>query len=121
MRCGRRAADKVLAAVLEAEEERLVVEPCGENGDLLGRHPDELREILRRVLHRVAEADDVLRRRAAVDEPAQHRHRVRVVEQPRFRTELGHLVSEREHVIRCAQRPEDPPDPERVAIVWRSP
>jgi hypothetical protein len=76
---------------------------------------DELGQIFRRELHRVAEPNDVLRRRPVVDEPAEHRHRIRVVEQPGARAaELGHLVAEREHVLRRSQRPEDAADPERV-------
>ena len=56
------------------------------------------------------------RRRALVDELAERRHRVRVVEEPGVgRTELGHLAPEREHVLRGAQRAEDAADAERVA------
>ena len=105
---------EVLAVALEAEDERLVVEARRKERDLVDGHTDEGREILRRELDGVAETDDVLRRRAAVDEPAEHRHRVRVVEQPGTRAELRHLAPEREHVVGGAERAEDAADPERV-------
>ena len=89
--------------------------PADEERHLVLGHADELAQILDRELHRVAEPDDVLRRRALVDELAERGHRVRVVEQPRLgRAELGQLVPEREHVLGGAQRAEDAADPERV-------
>ena len=105
---------EILPVALETEDEGLVVEPGSEERDLLGGHADQLGHVLGRELHRVAEPDDVLRRRAAVDEPAQHGHRIRVVEQPGGGAELGHLLPEREHVVGGPQRPEDAADAERV-------
>ena len=98
---------EVLAVALEAEDERLVVEARRKERDLVDGHADERREILGRELDGVAETDDVLCRRAAVDEPAEHRHRVRVVEQPGAWAELRHLAAEREHVVGGAERAED--------------
>ena len=66
------------------------------------------------VLHRVAQPDDLRRRRARVDEPAEHRHRVRVVEEPRRGAEVGHLVPSASMWSARSQRPEDAADAERV-------
>ena len=101
--------------VLEPVEERLVVDARAEVGDLVDGNAAEPRDQLHRPLHRVAEADDVLLRRALVDELADHRHRVRVVEEPRARAQLGHVVADREHHRRRAQRADDAADAERVA------
>ena len=107
---------QVLALALEAEEECLVVDPRREKGDLVLGHVDQPAQLLDRELDRVTEPDDVGRRRALVDELAERRHRVRVVEKPGAgRTEVGHLPSQREHVLRCAEGAEDPADAERVA------
>ena len=88
--------------------------PAAEERHLLDRHADELGQVRDRELHGVAEADDLRGRRARVDEPAEHRHRVRVVEEPGARAQLGHLTAERQHVIRGPERAEDPTDAEGV-------
>ncbi len=106
---------EVLAVALEAEDERLVVDAGADERDLVERHAGDLRQLTRRVLHRVAEPDDARRRRARVRDPAEHRHRVRVVEEPRARADLGHVVADAEHHRRRAQRADDAADAERVA------
>ena len=107
---------ETLAAVLEAVEERLVVDAGAEVGDLLDRHAARGSAIISHgALHRVAEPDDLPLRRALIDELADHRHRVRVVEEPRVRADLGHVVADAEHHRGGAQRADDAADAERVA------
>ena len=106
---------EALAAVLEAVEERLVVDAGAEVRDLLDRHAAEAGDHLHRALHGVAQPDDVLLRRPLVDELADHRHRVRVVQEPRAGADLGHVVADAEHHGRGAQRADDAADAERVA------
>ncbi len=106
---------EALAAVLEAIQERLVVDAGAEVGDLLDRHAAQAGDHLHRALHRMAQSDDLGLRRALVHELADHRHRVRVVEEPRARADLGHVVADAEHHRRGAQRADDAADAERVA------
>ena len=106
---------EALAIVLEAVQERLVVDPRAEVGDLLDGHAAEAGDHLHGALHRVAEPDDLRLRRPLVDELADHRHGVRVVEEPGARTDLRHVVADGEHHRRRAQRADDAADAERVA------
>ena len=92
-----------------------MVDAGAEVRDLLDRHAAEAGDHLHRALHRVAEPDDVLLRRPLVDELADHRHRVRVVQEPRAGADLGHVVADAEHHRRGAQRADDAADAERVA------
>ena len=105
---------EVLPVALEAKDERLVVDACAEKRDLVERNAGELGESTRRVLDRVAEADDAVDRRALVDRPAEHRHGVRVVQQPRLGALAVHVLGDAEHHRDRAQRAEDAADPERV-------
>ena len=107
---------QILTFALETEKECLVVDACREKRDLVLGHVDQPAQLLDRELDRVTEPDDVGRRRTLIDELAERRHGVRVVEKPGAgRTELGHLPSQRKHVLRCAESAEDPADAERVA------
>ena len=85
---------EVLPAALEPQDEGLVVDARAEERHLLERDVHELRQLGGRVLDGVAQPDDPLQRRAGVGRPAQHRHRVRVVQEPRVRAELGHVVGD---------------------------
>ena len=89
--------------------------PAPTNDDLRGRHPGDLGQLPRGVLHGVAEPDDLRGRRALVGDPAEHRHRVGVVEEPGARAHLGHVAADAEHHGRRPQRAEDAADAERVA------
>ena len=106
---------EILAVALEAQDPRLVVDARSQERDVLERHADVLGELARGVLDRVAEADHAPLWRAGVGRPAQHRHRVGVVEQPGVRAELGHVGGDSLHHRDRPQRPEDAADAERVA------
>ena len=81
--------------------------------ELRRRQPEIRRQLPRRVLHRVAEPDGA-DRAGLGDGPAQHRHRVDVVEQQRVRAELLEVAA---HVEQHRDRPQaahDPADADRV-------
>ena len=83
--------------------------------------PRELGEPPRRVLHGVAEADDPRVRRAVRVRLAEHRHRVRVVEEPGVGAQLGHVLPMPSitGIVRSARKM--PPIPSVSPIVWRRP
>src|SRR5665811_710824 len=85
------------AVVLHAQHPAHVVHAGAVEGDLLRRHADVLGHLTAGVLDGVAEADDILVRRALVPGPAVHRHRVGVVEHPGAGAQLGHVVGDAEH------------------------
>ena len=89
--------------------------PAPSEGDLVERHADVLRDLPARVLDGVAEADDLLVRRAGVVGPDVHRHRVGVVQQPGVGAQLGHVAADVEEHRDRAQGAKDGADPERVA------
>ena len=110
----RRAAGRGSRRVLEAQEERLVVDAGAEERDLLDRHADEP-AIISMVPCTEWQSPTTFVSACPIDEPADHRHRVRVVQEPRVRAHLGHVVADAEHHRRGAQRADDAADAERVA------
>jgi hypothetical protein len=84
-------------------------------GDFRLRHADHLGELLVGVLHRVAEADHARVGTGGVERPHEHRHRVRVVEQPRIGAHVVDVARDVKHHRDRAQRPEHAADAERVA------
>ena len=109
------AAVEVLAVMLEAQHERLMVEAGGEKVDLLHRHSDDLGQLLVGVLDRMTQPDHVRVAAALPDRPREHRHRVGVVEQDAVRAQLGHVVRDRQQDGDRPQPPEDTADPQGVA------
>jgi hypothetical protein len=73
-----------------------VVEPGGEELDLVDGHSHQLGELLVGVLHRVAEADGLGQLGCLPHRPRQHRHRVRVIEQVGVGAELEHVPGDRQ-------------------------
>ena len=104
---------QVPAAVLEAEQERVVVEPGRVGDDLVPLQVEIAGQPVDRPEDRVAQADDLDRGRLR-DRPDEDRQRVRVVQQPGIGTHLGHVPGDAEDDRNGAQGAEDATDADRV-------
>ena len=100
--------------MLEAQHESLMVDPGGQEGDLLLGDPHDVREHGLCVADGMADADDLGARKRFVHRPGHHRHRVGVVQQPRVGAAALHLVSDTEHHGDGPQAAEDAADAEGV-------
>src|SRR5262245_56750517 len=105
---------EILAVALEAEDEGLVIDAGTDEGHVFERHADKLGETSCRSLDGVAEPHDAIDRRSFIHGPAQHRHRVRVVEEPGVGALFVHDGGDSQHHRDRAQRAEDAADAERV-------
>jgi len=90
-----------------------MVDASGLEGDILDRLTNLLRQHPRGTLHTVAEADRRDPERGQV--PAVHRHRVRVVDQQRVRTDFKHVARDLGVGGSRAQEAEDAAGSQRVA------
>jgi hypothetical protein len=100
--------------VRQRQEERHVVDAGDVVAQLGSGQPDVRGELARGVLHRVAQPD-AAHEAALGDGPAQHCHRVDVLQQERVRAALLHVAA---HVEEDGDRPQpahDPADAERGA------
>ena len=98
---------------LEAQVEGHVVDACAEVVDFLNRHADVARQLFCRPLHAVAEADG-LDLGGAANGPADHRHRVDVLEEGHVGADLLHVAAHVEQHGNGAQTAHDAADAQRV-------
>jgi len=102
----------VAAAVRELEVEGEVVDPGAAVLEPVDAQVG--REVARRALDRVAQADGA-DRAGTCRGPAEHRHRVDVLQQHGIRADLLHLAAEVEQDGNRPEAAHDPADPQRVA------
>ena len=102
--------------VLEAIHEALMVEPGGDEADVVLGNPDEAGQRVVRIADAVAHTDRARggERRSRPDAPGHHGHWVGVVEQQAVRIELGHLLAHGHHHRDRAEPSHDPADTDRV-------
>ena len=92
---------------------RILVKPCLviDAGnlpiDFFERHIEALGPLMGKVLHRVAEPDELDARGQPVHAPAEHRHRVGVVEQDRVRAQFHDVLRDASLVRQRAQAAHD--------------
>src|SRR4029450_2244640 len=101
------------AARLEPQVEGEVIDPRGQVVDLVRGQAEVAGQLGGGVLHGVAQADGPYRA-ALGHRPADHRHRVDVVEQQGPGTQLLHVADRVEQDGDRPQAAHDPADPERV-------
>jgi len=110
-----KARVQISTVVLPAKDPCLVVDPRTQVADLVEGHSDDVAQAAHGPVDGVAQADDLQLRRDGVQVCHVHRHRVRVVEEPRIGTDLEHVLRDgRQHGER-AQCAEDTSDAHGVA------
>ena len=111
----------VAMALLEFEKEGDMVEAGTEEIDVGDRLVETAREMRRRLLDAVAQADIADVRRRLGDRPGIHRHGVDVVHHQGVGTEFAHVGADVEEHGNRAERAETSPIPKVSAMVWRRP
>ena len=109
--------DRVLPVPVEFQIVGLMVEPGAEIGDLVPGRADESAEHGRRPLHGMAEPADRHGVGGSLQSPAEHGHRVGVVQPEGRGTELFDVPEDVEHRVEGAQEAEDGGGAPRVADV----
>ncbi len=103
-----------LPPMLEPQQPGLVIDPGAGVVDLLVRDAEQRGQVVHGPEDRVAEPGDVQVGGDRAEVGDVHRHRIRVVEQPRVRADLAHVGRDPVQHRERAQRAEDPADAERV-------
>ncbi|KAF9115366.1 hypothetical protein BGX30_006315, partial [Mortierella sp. GBA39] len=107
---------RVLAVPAKIQVERLMIDACAEIRDLLFRRPDPPGQHRCRSLHAVAQTchGHVC---FALHRPAQHRHRIRIIQKYRLRTVSLDIAANVQHHRNRAERPEYAGWPARISDI----